>query len=334
MSNTPKKARIIGQGSYLPSKVLSNSDLEKMVETSDEWIVTRTGMKERRLASESEHTSFMGAEAAKKALEQAGTSAAEIDLILVATLTPDYVFPSTACLIQTAIGANRAAAMDIQAACSGYIYGLTTAKAFIESGLYKNILLIASEKLSAIVDYEDRNTCILFGDGAAACVVSDQGAGFFIDGTTLSSDGKEAEMLYMPAGGSRSPATAETVENKDHTIKMKGKELFKHAVRSMEDVVKRSLDQLGLTEEAISYLVPHQANNRIIESVAKRFKIDADQVYLTIHKYGNTSASSVGIALDELQRTKPLKEGDRIILCAFGAGLTAGGAVLTKGEEA
>ena len=177
MSNTPKKARIIGQGSYLPSKVLSNSDLEKMVETTDEWIVTRTGMKERRLASESEHTSFMGAEAAKKALEQAGRGADEIDLILVATLTPDYVFPSTACLIQAAIGANKAAAMDIQAACSGYIYGLTTAKAFIESGLYNNILLVASEKLSSIVDYEDRNTCILFGDGAAACVVSGQGSG-------------------------------------------------------------------------------------------------------------------------------------------------------------
>lgn len=331
MAASPK-ARIVGVGSYLPSKVLSNADLEKMVDTSDEWIVTRTGMKERRLASEEETASTMGLKAAEKALKHAKISASCIDLILVATLTPDYMFPSTACLIQAELGI-KAAAMDIQAACSGYVYGLSVAKAFVESGMYKNVLLIATEKLSSIVDYEDRNTSILFGDGSGACVVSSEGAGLYIGEVSLASDGNNPELLFMPGGGSKNPATNETVANKDHFIKMNGREIFKNAVRMMEEASKKSMDKMGLTDDKIRYLVPHQANIRIIEALAKRFNISKEGVYLTIHKYGNTSASSVGIALDELCSEKELKEGDNLLLCAFGAGLTAGAVVLTKGEK-
>jgi 3-oxoacyl-[acyl-carrier-protein] synthase-3 len=325
-----QKAKIIGLGAYLPERVLSNQDLEKIVETSDEWITSRTGMKERRLAAENEFTSDMGYEAAKKALDQSGLKADEIDLILVATLTPDYVFPSTACLIQDKLGASNAAAMDMQAACSGYIYALSTAKAYVESGVYKNVLIIASEKLSSIVNYEDRNTCVLFGDGASACVVGSSKPGYVIENVSLGCDGKQSELLILPAGGSKRPASLETVQAGEHFIKMEGKEVFKHAVRRMEGAVKKCLDASGLTQKEISWMVPHQANIRIIEALAKRFEVPNDKVYLTIHKYGNTSASSVGIALDELLREKEVKKGERIVLFGFGAGLTWGAATLTS----
>ncbi len=330
---TPK-ARIIGTGSYLPKKVLTNQDLEKMVETSDEWIVTRTGMKERRIAAEGEFTSDMGVEAARKAIAAAGINAEEIDLILVATLTPDYIFPSTACLLQTRLNIKNAAAMDVQAACSGYIYALSVAKAFIESGMYKNVLLVASEKLSSIVNYKDRNTCILFGDGASACVVSSKGAGLLVRDISLGSDGEQADLLVLPAGGSRMPASQETVCSDQHFIKMEGKEVFKHAVRRMEAACKECLDSSGLKESDISWLVPHQANMRIIEAIAKRFEVPMERVFLTIHKYGNTSASSLGIALDELLRDKPLSHGSNLLLTAFGAGLTWGASLLTYEDKA
>ncbi len=323
------KAKIIGLGAYLPERVLSNKDLEEMVETSDEWITSRTGMSERRLAASDEFTSDMGYEAAKKALDDSGVKAEEIDLILVATLTPDYVFPSTACLIQEKLGAVNAAAMDMQAACTGYIYALSTAKAYVESGVYKNILIVAAEKLSSIVNYKDRNTCILFGDGASACVVSHANSGYVIENISLGSDGKQSELLILPAGGSKRPASLETVQGGEHFIKMEGREVFKHAVRRMEGAVKACLDASGLDERGISWMVPHQANIRIIEALAKRFKVPSEQVYLTIHKYGNTSASSVGIALDELVKEKEIKWGERIILFGFGAGLTWGAAALT-----
>ncbi|QVL57189.1 MAG: ketoacyl-ACP synthase III [Simkaniaceae bacterium] len=323
------KAKIIGLGAYLPKRVLSNQDLEKMVETSDEWIISRTGMKERRLAAADEFTSDMGYEAAKKALEDSGKKAEEIDLILFATLTPDYVFPSTACLIQNRLGAVNAAAMDMQAACTGYIYALSAAKAYIESGMYKNVLIVAAEKLSSIVNYEDRNTCVLFGDGASACVVSDAKKGFAIENVSLGSDGQQSELLILPAGGSKRPASLETVQAGEHFLRMEGREVFKHAVRRMEGAVKECLDASGLEEQSISWMVPHQANIRIIEALAKRFKVPKEQVYLTIHKYGNTSASSVGIALDELVKEKNVKLGERVVLFAFGAGLTWGAASLT-----
>lgn len=327
------KARIIGLGAYLPERVLTNSDLEKMVETSDEWITSRTGMKERRLAAEDEYTSDLGFEAAQRALKDSGLKADEIDLILVATITPDHIFPSTACLIQSRLGATNAAAMDMQAACSGYIYALSMAKAYIESGMHKNILIVASEKLSSIVNYEDRNTCVLFGDGASACVVSGTKPGYVIENVSLGCDGKQSELLILPAGGSKRPASVETVQAGEHFIKMEGKEVFKHAVRRMEGAVMDCLDASGLAKEEISWMVPHQANLRIIEALARRFAVPKEQVYLTIHKYGNTSASSVGIALDELVKENNVRKGERIILFGFGAGLTWGAAALTSEVE-
>jgi 3-oxoacyl-[acyl-carrier-protein] synthase III len=331
--NKPIKARIIGTGCYLPERVLSNHDLEKMVETSDEWIVTRTGMKERRIAREDEYTSDMGYEAALHAIEAAKVSPEEIDLILVATVTPDYTFPSTACLLQARLKAANAAAIDIQAACTGYIYALSQAKAYVDSGLYKNILVVAAEKLSSIINYKDRNTCVLFGDGASACIISDCGNGLVIRDVCLGADGELAELLILPAGGSRRPTSAQTVADCLHYLQMGGKETYKHAVRRMEMASKQCLDRAGLTESEISWIVPHQANARIIEGIAKRFAIPMERVYLTIHKYGNTSASSVGIALDELLRKKGVKEGENLLLVAFGAGLTWGASILTSTEE-
>jgi 3-oxoacyl-[acyl-carrier-protein] synthase-3 len=324
-----RKVKIIGTGSYVPSRVLTNQDLEKMVETSDEWIVTRTGMKERRLAAEGEFTSDMGIAAAKRALEAANLSPDQIDLILCATITPDHVFPSTACLIQAQLKMAHAAAVDIQAACTGYLYAIGMARAFVEAGIYKNVLVIASEKLSSIVNYKDRNTCILFGDGAAACVVSAEGQGLWIRDVTLGADGEQSQLLILPAGGSRMPTSSKTVEDGSHFLHMEGKEVFKHAVRRMETAAKESIDRAQIKEEEITWLIPHQANMRIIESLAKRFDLPIEKVFLTIHKYGNTSASSLGIALDELVREKPLAAGDHILLAAFGAGLTWGASVLT-----
>lgn len=324
-----KKAKIIGTGSFLPERILSNLDLEKMVETSDEWIVTRTGIKERRLALPEEYTSHMGANAALKAIESAGITVDQIDFIVVATITPDFVFPSTACLIQKQIGARLIPGMDVQAACTGYLYALSIAKAFVESGVYKNILVIASEKLSSITNYEDRSTCILFGDGAGACIVSAEGNGLFIEHITLGSDGEQAELLMMPAGGSRKPASIETVTQKEHSIKMAGNEVFKHAVRRMESACKECLEAAGSSEEKITYLIPHQANLRIIDAIAKRFEhLPQERIFKTVHKYGNTSASSIGIALDELCRNYTVKPSDQILLTAFGGGLTWGAALL------
>jgi 3-oxoacyl-[acyl-carrier-protein] synthase-3 len=300
-----------------------------MVDTNDEWIVTRTGIKERRIARSDEFTSDMGFAAAQKALEAAQMPPENLDLILFASITPDYLFPSTACLIQSKLGAAKAAAVDVQAACTGYIYALGMAKAFIESGIYKNILIVASEKLSSIVNYQDRNTCILFGDGASAAVVSSEGKGLIIRDVSLGSDGQLGELVKVPAGGSRRPATRETVDCSLHFLQMDGKEVFKHAVRRMESASKESIEKAGLKEEDISWLVPHQANMRIIEALAKRFQIPTEKVFVTIHKYGNTSASSVGIALDELLRQQSLNSGEHILLSAFGSGLTWGASVLT-----
>ncbi len=326
-------ARVVGTGSYLPEKVLTNQDLEKMVETSDEWITSRVGMKERRLAAPDEFASDMGAKAAQKALLAANMTAQQIDLILVATSTPDFIFPSTAALVQRLLQAPQAAAFDFQAACTGFLYGLSIAKSYIESGLYKNILLIASEKLSSIVNYKDRNTCVLFGDGAAAAVISHQGNGFDIKEVCLGADGEVAELLMLPAGGCRKPASIETIENSQHYILMEGKEVFKHAVRRMEAAAKACLLQAQMPDDSIDWLIPHQANERIIDAVAKRFGIAEEKVFKTVQKYGNTSASAVAIALDELIREKDIKHGDNMLLVAFGAGFTWGASILTKVEN-
>lgn len=324
-----KKAQIISTGSYLPEEVLTNEKLETMVDTSNEWIVTRTGIQERRIASKEEFASNMGAVAAKRALKKADLEAKDIDCIIVGTLTPDYIFPSTACLIQEMLGAKNAAAFDVQAACSGYIYALSMAKAFVESKQYKNVLLIATEKLSSIVDYEDRSTCVLFGDGAAACIVSMEKPGLEIDSICLGCDGSQSDLLILPGGGSRNPATKETVEKKLHYIRMAGSEVFKHAVLRMEASCKECLEKSGVSEEEISWLIPHQANVRIIDAIAKRFKhLPKKRIYKTVHKYGNTSCSSVGIALDELLSEETLQDKDPLLLTAFGAGLTWGSCLL------
>ncbi len=329
---TKHTARIISTGAYLPEKILSNADLEKMVETSDEWIVSRTGMKERRLAGEHEFTSDMGTMAGLMAIQKAGLAPESIDLILVATLTPDYIFPSTACLIQSRLKCINAAAVDLQAACSGYIYALSMAKAFIESGMYKNVLVIASEKLSTIVNYKDRNTCILFGDGASSCVVSHKGPGLEVIDVCLGADGDQSQLLILPAGGSKHPASMHTIESQMHFLKMEGNDVFKHAVRRMEMASNQCLERCGLTGNQIKWYVPHQANTRIIEAIARRFEVPMDRVYMTIHKYGNTSASSLGIALHELLEEHPPHVGDNFLLTAFGAGLTWGASILTYKE--
>lgn len=324
------KARIIGLGSYLPERVLTNEDLEELVETSDEWIVSRTGMRERRIAAPDEYTSDMGAVSAKRALEMAKIEAKDVDAIIVATMTPDYISPSTAGIIQHHIGAEKAAAFDIQAACTGFLYALSVAKAYVESGMYKNILVVASEKMSAFVDYTDRNTCILFGDGACSAVISAEGEGWLIDTIRLGAQGEFADLIVIPGGGARHPATTGTIENKLHYFQQQGKEVFKHAVRRMTSIAKESLESVGLEEKDISWLVPHQANERIIDAIARSFGISLEKVFKTVHKYGNTSGSTIGIALEELFRTHEHHAGDHIQLVAFGGGLTWGSAIITK----
>lgn len=325
------KAKIIGLGSYLPENILTNADLEKMVDTSDEWIVTRTGIKERRIAKKEEYTSDLGLAAAKKAIKDAKISKEDIDLILFATLTPDYIFPSTACLLQDKLKI-KAAAMDFQAACSGYIYALDMAKALVEQKAYKNVLVVAAEKLSSIVDYEDRTTCVLFGDGAAASIVSLGKKGYSIEATCIGADGSQSDLLILPAGGSRFPANLETITKKMHYLRMSGKEVFKHAVRRMVNASKECLNKLNMKEEDIDILIPHQANRRIIDAVAKRFPhLSSEKVCKdVVEKYGNTSASSVGIVLDELKKNGKIGKKEKILLTTFGAGFTWGAAILSK----
>lgn len=326
------RARLIGTGSYLPERVLTNQDLEKMVETSDEWIVSRTGIKERRIAADDQATSDMALIAAQHALDDAGVSADEIDLILVASLTPDRPLPHTAAFIQSKLGATRAGTFDFQVACSGFIYGLAIAKGMIEAGIMRRILLIAADKLSSVINWEDRDTCVLFGDGAGAAVISAEGSGLEIRHVCLGSDGCHTDILQVPAGGSRLPASYQTVEERLHFVQMQGREVYRQIIRRIEESGEQCLNDLGMGRDQISWIVPHQANIRIIESFAKRFEVPMEQVYVTIHKYGNTSASSALIALDELRRAHPLKIGENLLLFGFGAGLAWGTAVITECE--
>ncbi len=323
-------ATITSIAAYLPEKVLTNSDLERMVETSDEWIVTRTGIQERRLAHEEEFPSTMGAKAAQAALAKANLPASEVDAILCATMTPDFITPSTAAIIQSAIGAPKACCLDLQAACSGFLYALSIAKAWIESGLYRNVLVVATEKNSAFIDYKDRNTCVLFGDGSGACLVQAGGSGYQIRHICLGADGCESHLISIPAGGSRNPASSDTHEARQHYMKMEGKEVFKHAVRRMEMSAKECLDAAGVLEQDIAWLIPHQANIRIIEAISKRFNIPWERTLRTIHKYGNTSSATIPIALAELDEQNAPQKGEHILLTAFGAGLTWGSSLLTK----
>ncbi|MBX6352251.1 MAG: ketoacyl-ACP synthase III [Thermoflavifilum sp.] len=322
------RAGILGTGSAVPERVLSNADLEKMVDTSDEWIVTRTGIKERRIAEAYEATSDYAVRASEKALQAAGVAAEEIDLVICATVTPDMMFPATACIIQDKLGATHAGAVDIESGCSGFLYGAAMAAAMVDAGMYRHVLVVAADLLSRITDYEDRSTCVLFGDGAGAAVIGPvpEGRGFLA--FDLGSDGSGGEFLFMPAGGSRRPPSAETVAAREHFIKMQGQETFKFAVKAMASATESVLAKAGLDKDAIDLLVPHQANIRIIDAARKRFGLDESKVVITIDKYGNTSASSIPIALDEAIREGRAKVGDLAVLVGFGAGLTWGAAAV------
>jgi len=308
----------------LPPKILTNFDLEKMVDTSDEWITTRTGIKERHLAHKNEGASVLAFEASKIAIKNAGIKPADLDLIIVATITPDNQFPSTACHLQNFLKAKKAACFDVSAACAGFIYALTAAWQFIKGGLYKNALVVGSEVMSSITDWSDRSTCVLFGDGAGAVVLTDCPAKEGILSAYLGSDGAEAEMLIVPAGGSRMVATKETVEKKLHTIKMKGNELFKVAVRVMVDAAQKALDGAGLSQKEVSILIPHQANERIINAVAARLEVPANRIYVNIARYGNMSSASTVVALCEAWEEGRIRKDDIVLLDAFGAGLVWG----------
>lgn len=323
-----KKTGILGVGKYLPANILTNADLERMINTSDEWITTRTGIKERRIARENEATSDMAVKAAKSALKNASLTPQDIDLIIVATITPDMFFPSTACLLQHKLGATHIPAFDISVACSGYIYGLAIADQFIKSGIYKRALVVAAEKLSSVTDWDDRSTCVLFGDGAGAAVLGEVSDGGIL-GVALGADGSKGDLLQLPAGGSRMPASIKTVENKLHTIKMEGNVLFRHAVKIMADAALAVTEPLGLKGDDIDIIIPHQANIRILNALAKRMGVDPDKkVYLNIEKYGNMSAASSAVALTEAVEEGRIKKGDTILMDAFGGGLTWGALVI------
>lgn len=320
---------IAGTGSYLPEKILTNSDLEQMVDTTDEWIVSRTGIRERHIASSDEATSDLATEAGRAALQMAGVDPADLDLIIVATLTPDHHFPSTAGFVQRNLGAARAAAFDLEAACTGFIYALTVGDLFIRSGTYRKILVIGAEVLSKFLNWEDRETCVLFGDGAGAAVlIPGENDGRGIISTHLHSDGTMAELLYAPAGVSRMPITKEAIDQKLNTVKMKGNEVFKMAVTRLSGVVDEVMEANGLSEEDIDFLVPHQANLRIIKATARKLKLPMEKVIVTVDRHGNTSAASVPLALDEAVRGKRIKKGDSVLLEAFGGGFTWGAALI------
>jgi len=319
---------IAGVGSYVPEKILTNADLEKIVETSDEWITTRTGIKERRIAAADEFTSDLAAKAARRAMEMAGVTAGQIDLIIVASITPDMPFPNTACLVQQKIGARHIPSFDIEAACSGFIYALEIGQQFIMSRTYETVLVIGAEKLSSITNWTDRNTCVLFGDGAGAAILQHRPAGHGLLTTALGADGGKAGLLSMPGGGSACPATPKTVADGLHFLRMDGKETFKNAVQAMCGAANEVLSRCEIDITKIKCVIPHQANRRIIDAVADRLGATPEQLFINLHKYGNTSAASVAIALDEAVRSGKVRRGDLVLMVAFGAGLTWGAAVI------
>ncbi|HEY5892643.1 MAG TPA: beta-ketoacyl-ACP synthase III [Chthoniobacterales bacterium] len=323
-----RSVSITGTGSYVPERILTNADLEKMVETSNEWILTRTGIRERRIAAENQNTSDLSVEAAKKAMEQAGVTALDLDLIIVATVTPDTFFPATACWVQKKLGAKNAAAFDLSAACSGFLYAVETARQFIGSGAYETVLVIGADKLSSCIDWTDRNTCVLFGDGAGAAILQHRPGSRGILTTKMGSDGNFSDILIMPGGGSACPVTPENFDKKLNTIKMLGKETYKQAVIAMTGAAMDVLGICGLTPAEIKCVIPHQANVRIIEAIADRLKLPMNQFFVNLDLYGNTSAAAVAIALDEANRTGRFQRGDNLLLVVFGGGLTWASAVI------
>lgn len=323
-----KNVGIIGIGTYVPEKIMTNLDFEKIIETSDEWIRTRTGIEERRFAREDQATSDLGIEAAKRALKNARITGKDIDLIIFATATPDYLVQNTAAIVQGAIEAENAGAVDINAACSGFVYALAMAKGFILSGMKKNILVVGAEVLSKVVNMQDRNTCVLFGDGAAAAVVSEVEEGYGILSQFLGAETDEKGVLRIPAGGTRKPFSEEVLENKDYFIQMKGQDVFKFAVKALPKATLEALKEANLSSKDVDIVVPHQANVRIIESASKRLEIPMEKFYLNLNKYGNTSSASIGIALGEAIENGKIKKGDIVVLTGFGAGLTYASLIL------
>jgi 3-oxoacyl-[acyl-carrier-protein] synthase-3 len=315
-------------GAYVPERIVTNADLEKIVETSDEWITTRTGIKERRMAAEGEYTSDLATKAALVAMERSGVTAEQLDLIIVATITPDMPFPSTACLVQSKLGAKNAAAFDLEAACSGFIYALEVGQQFIMSRTYNTVLVIGAEKLSSIIDWKDRNTCVLFGDGAGAVVLQNRPNSHGLLTACMGADGNKANLLSMPGGGSRHPATQQSLDGRLHYLRMDGKETFKNAVNAMYTAASEALRRCELDITQIKCIIPHQANQRIIDAVGDRLDAKPEQLFVNLHKFGNTSAASVAIALDEAVSNGRIQRGDLVLLLAFGAGLTWGAAVI------
>jgi 3-oxoacyl-[acyl-carrier-protein] synthase-3 len=326
VNKTPNSLRtvsIIGTGAYLPEKIVTNDDLAKTVDTNDEWIYSRTGMRERRIARDDQATSDLAAEAAKEALADAGISADEVELLIVATLSPDMFFPSTACFVQEKIGAKNAYCYDLGAACSGSLYAIETAKNQIACGAVETALIIGAEKMSTFIDWSDRNTCVLFGDGAGAMVLRATGAERGIMKGTFGSDGSLANLLWTPGGGSRNPLTAENIDEKSQYLKMEGREVYKHAVKQMTQSVRDALELNGLTSDDIKCFVAHQANARIIDAIGKRLDV-ADRMFMNVEKYANTSAAALVIAIDEVAKSGAIQQGDNMLLVAFGGGFTWG----------
>lgn len=322
-----KKVGIIGVGEYLPKKVLTNADLEKMVETSDEWIITRSGIKERRLAAKHEATSDLALKAAKAALEDARLNPKDLEMIIVATITPDKPFPAVSCLLQHSLGAKNAVCFDISAACAGFVYGIAVAQQFIARGSYKNALVVGAEVLSRVTDWEDRSTCVLFGDGAGAAVLAEVRSGGLLS-VHMGSDGSKADLLMIPAGGSRIPVSHQSIDQRLHFIKMQGNEVFKLAVTIMADAARTAFKQAGLECKDIDLVIPHQANIRIIKAMARKLGVAPEKVYLNIEKYGNMSSASTATALCEAVKEGRIKRGDVVLLVAFGAGLVWGACVI------
>jgi 3-oxoacyl-[acyl-carrier-protein] synthase-3 len=328
MSGSQRRSAILGTGSELPSKVVTNRDLEKMVDTSDEWITVRTGIKERRVLEEGKGNADMAFQAAKRALEDAGMEGKDLDAIIMGTVSPDYPFPSSACILEDMLGARNAFSFDVSAACSGFLNAIAVADLYICAGKVNNALVVGSDTLSRLLNWQDRTTCILFGDGAGAVVLGASENGSGILSTKLRTDGAYAKTLYVPAGGSLKPASPQTVRNNEHTIAMNGKEVFKTAVRAMEDISRQALEEAGVTIEQVSLVVPHQANKRIIVALAERLGVPMEKVMVNLEKYGNTSAASIPVALDEARKQGRIKAGDIVLLNAFGAGFAWGAAVV------
>ena len=323
-----RSSSIISTGAYVPSRVLSNTELEKMVETTNEWIISRTGIRERRVAADDEFTSDMGAAAAKQALELGGINPQSIDLIIVATCTPDTTFPSTACHIQNKIGATRAAAFDVQAACSGFLYALVTADQFIASGVYQTVLVVGAEKLSSIVNWKDRNTCVLFGDGAGAVVLQHRPGSRGLLAFDLGSDGSQGGILSIPAGGCRIPITSEVIEQRLQYLQMSGKEVFKLAVNAMNRSAELCLEKAGVKPEQVRWFIPHQANFRIVDAVAQRMNVGLEHFVMNLDRYGNTSSACMPIALHETSMAGKFDRGDLCLMVSFGGGITWASTVL------